>query len=256
LQFDLKTCPAKVYASKMDQNKEMAMFSWNVRKTLAVAVAVAAMSGLAPRRLAAASLTTGGGAEVTFTASGTFSSTPTSGADLLELRGQPFTISVVGNSSLLPTTHGRNWAIFTDLAMSGTVYSGLVPNQAIPVSATTAAIDQTVGASEDIFQSGFPVTVVGIALTVRAYFTLPGGTMTKAFLRPFSLVTLPVLNANTYVTYSDTTATTELELQNGTLVATIPAGEVQKSAVASPSFMFHAAAQAVKPRWLCGVDRG
>jgi hypothetical protein len=234
----------------MDQNKEMAMFSRNVRKILTVTVAAAAMSGLAaPRRLAAASLTTGGGAPVTFTASGTFGSTPISGADLLELRGEPFTISVVGNSSLTPTTHGRNWAIFTDLSMTGVVNSGLVPGQPIDVSATTAAIDQTVGASEDIFQSGFPVTVVGVALTVRAYFTLPGGTLSKPLLRPFSSVTLGP-TAGTYVTYSDTTATTELSIQTGTLVATIPAGDIQQSAVASPSFVFLAAAQAVKPRWI------
>jgi len=225
------------------------MFLRNVRKILTVTLAAAAMSGLAaPRRLAAASLTTGG-APVTFTATGTFASVPISGADLLELRGEPFTISVVGNSSLKPTTHGRNWANFTDLTMTGVVNSGLVPGQPIPINATTAAINQTVGASEDIFQSGFPALVAGIALTVRGYFTLPGGTMSIALLRPFSSVTLGP-TAGTYVTYSDTTATTELAIQSGTLVATIPAGDVQQSAVASPSFVFLAAAQAVKPRWI------
>jgi len=237
------------------------MFSWNVRKILTMTAAAAAVFGLAaPRTLAATSPGTGGGADITFTATGTFGSIPLSGADTLLLRGQQFTITVVGNSSLVPTTHGRNWAIFTDLVMNGTVYSGLVPNTPLPISSTTAAIDQTVGASEDIFQSGFPVTVEGIALTVRAYLILPGGTLSKPFLRPFSSVPLgpnpagtctevPTPPTCTYITYSNVTATTALGIQTGTLVATLPAGE-GRSAVATPSFVLLAGAQAVKPRWL------
>jgi len=237
------------------------MFSWKVRNILTVTVAVAAVSGLAaPRRLAAATPDTGAGANITFTATGIFGSTPLSGADTLLLRGQQFTITVVGNSSLVPTTHGRNWAIFTDLVMNGTVYSGLIPNQPYPISSTTAAIDQTVGASEDIFQSGFPATVADIPLTIRAYFILPGGTLSKPFLRPFASVPLgpnpagtctevPTPPTCTYVTYSNVTATTALTVQIGTLVATLPAGD-ERGAVATPSFVLLAGAQAVKPRWL------
>jgi hypothetical protein len=207
----------------MDQNKEMAMFSWNVRRILSVTVAAAAIACLvAPRRLAASP---GQGADITYTASGTFSPSPVSGADTLKLAGQPFTISVVGNSSLKPTTHGRNWANFTNLAMTGTVYSGLIPDQPIAISATTAALNQTVGASEDIFQSGFPVEVIGIALTVQAKIILPGGTLTTALLRPFASVTL---GPTATVTYSDTTASTVLSIASGTLVGTVPASGVEK----------------------------
>jgi hypothetical protein len=149
-----------------------------------------------------------------------------SGADTLKLAGQPFTISVVGNSSLKPTKHGRNWANFTNLAMTGTVYSGLIPDQPIAISASTAAINQTVGASEDIFQSGFPVEVIGIALTVQAKLILPGGTLSTALLRPFASVTL---GPTATVTYSDTTASTVLSIANGTVVGTLPAsGGVEK----------------------------
>jgi hypothetical protein len=224
------------------------MFSRNVRKILSVMIAGAAMVCLAaPRGLAASP---DKGVNVTFTASGTFASTQLSGNDLLELRGQPFSISVVGSSSAVPIQHGQNWAIFKPLSMTGTVYSGLVPNQPIPVMASTAAIDQTVGATEDIFQSGFPVTVVGIALTVRAHIILPGGTLTTALLRPFASVTLGP-TAGTYVTYSNPTATTELAIQTGTLVATIPVGGgVERSAVAAPAFVLLAGLPAVKPRSL------
>ena len=190
------------------------MFSWNVRRILSATMAAAALA--APGIVAAASPDKG--ANITFTASGTFASTPVSGADTLKLAGQPFTISIVGNSSKTPTKHGRNWAVFNPLNMTGTVNSGLIPNSPIPISATTASLEQSVGASEDIFKAGFPVTVVGIALQVKAYLTLPGGTLTTPLLRPFSSV--PLSSAAT-VTYSNSSAATVLGVDTGTIVATV-----------------------------------
>src|SRR5690348_6816154 len=146
----------------MDSKKEKPVFSLKMRKIVPLA-ATAAMLVLTSGLAAAASPNVS--ADVTFTATGTFASTPVSGADTLLLRGQPFTISVVGNSSMKPSQHNRNWALFVPLTMSGNVYSGLLPNQPIPIEAATAAIYQAVGASEDVFQSGFPVEVIGIALT-------------------------------------------------------------------------------------------
>ena len=205
----------------MDSNKEKAMSSWNPRKTKILSVTVAAVAlccWAAPRILEGAS--PDNSTNVTYTAQGNFASTPVSGNDTLKLAGEPFQITVVGSSSLKPIKHGRNWANFKPLNMTGTVYSGLVPGTPIPISATTAAINQTVGASEDIFQSGFPVTVIGIGLTVRSYITMPGGTLTNDLVRPFPSVTLNPSNAT--ITYSDTTNSTVLAVQNGTLVATIP----------------------------------
>lgn len=201
------------------------MCSWNLRRILFVTITAAVVCCLAvPARLASASPAKS--ANVTFTATGTFAASPVSGADQLKLSGQPFTITVVGNSSLKPIQHGRNWAIFKPLQMTGTVYSALIPGEAVPITSTTAAIDQTVGATEDIFQSGFPVTVVGIALTVRSHITLPGGTLSTALLRPFSSVALD--STSTTVTYSDTTNSTVLAVQTGTLVATLPSGGAAK----------------------------
>lgn len=222
------------------------MFSINNRRFLPAAIALAAVSCLVlPGNLAAAGPAKG--AAITFTASGTFATNPVSGADTLKLAGQPFTISIVGSTSATPIQHGQNWAIFKPLSMTGTVYSGLIPNQAIPIASTTAAVDQTVGATEDIFQAGFPVTVIGIALTVRAHITLPSGTLTTALLRPFASVALDSTNAT--VTYSNSTASTVLGVQTGTMVATIPTGGPVRAAVSAPSaFALLASAQAVKPR--------
>lgn len=205
------------------------MFQPNAHKMLSITVAAAAACCLAaPPRLSAASPDKG--ADITFTATGTFAATPVSGADTLKLAGQPFTIAVVGSSSKKPTKHGRNWAVFNPLQMTGTVYSGLIPNQAIPISATTSTIEQTVGASEDIFKTAFPVVVIGIALQVKAYIPLAGGTLSTALLRPFSSV---ALSSTATVTYSNSTAATELAIESGTLVATVPTGAGQ-SAAATP----------------------
>lgn len=196
------------------------MFSLEMRKALPLVAAAVVFSFFVPQTAAAAN--PNASADVTFTASGTFSSTPVSGADTLLLRGQPFNISIVANSSLTPSQHLKNWALFTPLNMTGTVNSGLLPNEPIPVSASTAAIYQANGTTSDVFQAGFPVEVIGIALTARAYITMPGGTITTPLIRPFSSVALNPTNAT--ISYSNGTATTVLAVQTGTLVATIPTG--------------------------------
>jgi hypothetical protein len=180
-----------------------------------VTIAVAAISCAAgPQRLSAASPEAG--KTVVYTASGTFAATQISGNDTLDLRGQPFTITITGTTSLAPSQHGQNWGIFVPLQMTGTIYSGLVPNTPLPITATNAAIDQTVGPSEDIFQAGFPVSEFGIAVNVRAYFTLPAGTLTNPLLQPFASVTLSPIDT---VEYFDATATTVLAVESGTLVS-------------------------------------
>lgn len=170
----------------------------------------------------AAAATPDKGTKVTFNASGTFASQPVSGNDTLKLAGQPFSISIVAKSSDLPANHGRNWAVFTKLTMTGTVYSGLLPGQAIPVSAKSAEVQQTAGASEDIFVANFPVTVVGIPLHISATIVMPGGTMTKPLIRPFPAVSLDPSNST--VIYSNTTASTTLTVESGTLQATTATG--------------------------------
>src|ERR1051326_2378786 len=153
----------------MDQKKAKARFSWNFPR-LSLTTTAAVLCLITPHQSAAVSPNSG--ATVTFTASGTFAATPVSGADTLKLAGQPFTISVVGNSSMAPSQHNRNWCLFVPLPMNGTVYSGLLGPTPIPISSSTAAIFQAVGANEDLFKAGFPINVIGIALTVRAVITM------------------------------------------------------------------------------------
>jgi hypothetical protein len=201
----------------MDQNKETGMFSLDFQKKLFLTIAAAAVCFLAaPGRLAAASPETG--ATITYTASGTFASTPVSGTDTLKLAGQPFNISVVGNSALKPTKSGKNWALFTPLKMSGSVYSGLVPGTPIPISSSEASIEQTIGTTDDIFQFASPVYVslLGLTLTVDADLPLPLGTIKTPLMHPFKSVALTTTST---VTYSDTTSSTELAIEVGTLVA-------------------------------------
>jgi len=170
------------------------------------------------------------GANITYTASGTFAPAPVSGQDMAHIAGQPFTVSIVGNSLLAPVLED-GWETFQPLQMTGTLYSGLVPNTPINVSNATGVIAQEAGSNEDIFQAGFLLpagTFPGNipALTVQVYFILPAGTLRSARLQPFSSIALDPASGT--VSYSDTTATTVLAVESGTLVATVPAsGPVQ-----------------------------
>jgi hypothetical protein len=195
------------------------MISSTVQKTLMAAIAAAALVGFAsPRELAAASPDTA--VKVTFTASGTFASPPLSGADALKLAGLPFTITVVGPSSMKPVKHGRNWAIYKPLTMTGTIFSGLVPNQPIGIASNSVELQQTAGDNEDIITFTSPVTAIGISVTVTAKIYLPGGTLGKPLIRPFP--STAINTALSTVTYSNPTASTTLGIQTGTLGATAP----------------------------------
>ena len=201
----------------MDRLKGFTVAPPYLKKTLSGTIVAAALFLLPmPQKLAAAEPETG--YPVTFTASGTFTATPLSGADTLKLSGQPFTITLVGNSAAVPGKHGQNWAAFPSLTMNGTVYSALLPNEPIAVGPATATLQQFIGAKEDILKSSFPVVVVGIALNIDAYLTVPGGTLTTALIHPFPST---AINSDATVTYSDTSAATVLGIQSGTLVATV-----------------------------------
>lgn len=200
------------------------MFSIDFQKKLFLTIAAAAVCFLAaPGSMAAAG--PDAGAVITYNASGTFASTPISGSDTLKLAGQPFTISVAGNSSLKPTKSGTGWALFTVLPMSGTVYSGLVPNTPITIGSKQASIEQAIGTTDDLFTFGSPVSVLGISLTVKAVLQLPLGTLKTPLMRPFKSV---ALTPTSTVTYSDSSASTTLAIQVGTLAAVqSAAGPVQ-----------------------------
>ena len=122
---------------------------------------------------------------VTYTASGTFVNPAVSGADTLKLAGEPFSVSIVANAASIPIQHGPNWALFSPLKMTGFVHSGLLGTTPINVASAGASIFQAVGPDYDPFETGFPLNVVGLSLTVNAQVTLPAGTLSKQLIHPF-----------------------------------------------------------------------
>ena len=206
------------------------MLSFYVHKVRVCALTVAGVFLLAASQMNAAN--PAAGEAVTFTAAGTFATTPMNGADTLKLAGEPFTINLVANSSMTPAQHGRNWAVFTGLTMNGTVYSGLLGSEPIAIRSKTAALKQTVGASQDILEATFPVVVIGISLRVTAHLVLPGGTLAKALIHPFP--SAPLDTTNTTVTYADPSASTELGIQDGTVVAAGPTGANREAVLLQP----------------------
>jgi hypothetical protein len=181
---------------------------------------LAAISGVAVLALSGAALETA--PNVTYTASGTFASPPISGEDTLKLAGEPFAINIVANAGSVPIKHGRNWAVLSPFKMTGTVHSGLLGATPIEIASDEASIYETIGPDYDPFETGFPVDVVGIKLTVHAQITLPAGTLPRPLIHPFAAVTLTPANAT--VSYADGTNVTVLGIETGTLAATIPAG--------------------------------
>lgn len=157
---------------------------------------------------------------VTYTASGTFSSPPISGSDTLRLAGEPFVINIVANAASVPIKNGPNWAVYSPLKMTGEVHSGLVGPTPVAIASDGASIELMWGPSYDLFVTAFPVKVVGIELTVNATLTLPPGTMSNQLVHPFAPV--PLDTSNSVVTYSDGTDTTTLSISTGTMQGTIP----------------------------------
>jgi hypothetical protein len=200
------------------------MKSFYVRRMLSMTIATAAIGCLASSE----SLFAAGPAtapNVTYTASGTFG-TVKSGADLFQLQGQPFSISVVASEADVAKTHGAQWAAYSALKMTGTVQSGLLPTP-VAISNSGTSIELAVGnPSYDVFELYSPVKVIGLTLTIIANLELPKTALINDHVLPFASVTLP---ANATMTYSDTTNTTVLYLK-GTLVATVP-GATTKAAV-------------------------
>jgi len=196
---------------------------------IVAAVKVLALSVLAVSLLSAAA------PNVTYTASGNFSAVPTSGSDTLKLAGEPFSISIVANAASVPKQYGPNWAIYTPLRMTGTVHSGLLGPTPVAIASDAASIALLWGPDYDLFVAGFPVRVVGIALTIRATITMPPGTIINQLIHPFAPVALDTTNS--VVTYSDGADTTTLTVDSGTLVATIPSPSKSRAHEGVPSLV-------------------
>jgi hypothetical protein len=186
-----------------------------VLKALASTLAVAAIGcfGVSNKLVAATAPT------ITYTASGTFASTPTSGTDTLKLAGEPFSVSIAVSSATAPFKTGSNWAAFDKLKLTGIVHSGLLGATPVSIASTESSIIQAIDPTQyDQFTMEAPIKVVGISLTIKAVVIMPIGTIGK-----------PLGNAT--LTYSDGTNSTVLAIQTGSLTATTPSGSPAASAV-------------------------
>jgi uncharacterized protein (TIGR03437 family) len=207
-----------------------------VRKIHAVAIAAAAMYCLAASEtLAAASPDTA--PNVTYSASGTFAYPQVSGGDVFRLAGEPFSIKVVANAALVPTSHGANWAKYTKLKMTGEVTSA-IETSPVSISSANASIELATGnPSYDLFTFFSPVNVAGTTVDVTATIQMPPGTIAKAQIHPFAPITLSAIDTVVYACPTGSTtctgSSTTLDIASGTLGATIPGGGTDMEAPAS-----------------------
>jgi len=203
---------------------------------MATAIAVAALGCFGISNALAAATAPA----ITYTASGTFASTATSGADTLRLAGEPFSVSIAVSSSTQPFKHGSNWAAYNKLKLTGTVHSGLLGTTPVTIASSESTIIQGIDPGQyDQFTMEAPIKVVGISLTIKAVITMPSGTIGKPTLGPFSAITL--VPANSTVTYQDSSSSTVLAVASGTLTATVPSG----AGTASPVLLHAGGVRAV-----------
>jgi len=183
------------------------------KQYLATAAALVVCLG-ASERLSAQSPAATTSLDVFYAASGTFSATPVSGLDRAGLAGQPFSLTLWAPSTTPPSQHGANSAQYTNLLMTGTVQSSLLPGQAQTVQTKYAQLLLSTGnAQYDVIALFFPVSLIGNQINITTTIQLPKGTLTTPLLHPFSAPV--VLNSTNTVTYSSSTASTTLSIQDG-----------------------------------------
>ena len=156
-----------------------------LRNTLSVTIAALALSFSA----ASSNLLAATAPIITYTASGTFASTPISGADTLKLAGEPFSVAISVSESTPPYKYGPNWAAYNKLKLTGTVHSGLLGTSPITIVSTQASIIQAFALAPtqyDMFTMEAPIKVVGINLTIKAVIIMPYGTFKNPLLPIFN----------------------------------------------------------------------
>ena len=201
---------------------------------------IRALTLAAALSLVAASQTLAAAPNVTYTATGTFGTTPIGGSDLFKLAGEPFSISVVANEALVSKNHGAQWAVYSGLKMTGTVQSGLLPTPVTIANSSTNLALAYGNPSYDVFLLGSPVKISGMTVTITANINMPEGTIGNDHILPFK-APVSLGPANATVTYSDGTATTTLAVANGTLSTSVP-----PAATTAAGVVLHAAgAQAI-----------
>ncbi|MGC9951186.1 MAG: hypothetical protein ABSF64_32930 [Bryobacteraceae bacterium] len=192
-----------------------------LRTTLPFAIALTAVFSFAASDKPAPEAT---GSLIIYTATGTFASPATSGADTLKLAGEPFSVTIPAPAVSQPYEHGPNWAAFNKLKLNGTVHSGLLGATPVTITSTQATIIQAFDPEVyDSFTMEAPIKVVGISLDIDAVIIMPFGTFPNPLLHPFP-TPITLAPANATMSYADGTATTVLAIASGTLTATLQGG--------------------------------
>lgn len=121
---------------------------------------------------------------VTYTASGTFSLI--SGADLFELRNQPFSMAVVATEGTVPTTSTASYAEYKNLGLKATVQSGLEPTPVSVSNNSTGLVLITGNPTYDFLWIGTGLKVVGKPIGILAKITMRKGTLTNDSILPLT----------------------------------------------------------------------
>jgi hypothetical protein len=168
---------------------------------------------------------------IVYHAGGTFVYPAANGNDLLQLAGNPFTMSVWGTQGTKPVKNGNQWGLYQDLQMNGYITSGFRPQKPFHVSSTHVVLLLSKGnPSYDEIKASFKTVVQGVHLTIVMDFQAPKGTLAHFFIMPFvNPVTITPTNATiTYSgVYQGVPASTTLTIASGTLTG-------QKHSGASP----------------------
>lgn len=170
---------------------------------------------------------------ITYSATGTFAADPpANGNDTLKLGGEPFSVKIVVSAATVPAKRGSGFAVYEQLVLTGYVKSGLTgQSQWVPIKSKAATIIQQIfPGKDDVFTMEAPINVSGIRLVIKAVVTMPLGTISTALLHPFSgAVAMSPTNAS--FTYSNSSASTTLNIQKGTLNAVATAAGAAKAAL-------------------------
>ncbi len=155
-----------------------------------------------------------------YSAVGTFAATPTSGNDGLRLSGEPFSIVAYASESKTPSksggSGGNSYAIYGPLDLSGTVQSALLPTPT-NIGAYASLIMVQTPSGRDQIQLYAPVQVEG-TVNIHGILLLPPGTLSSLSIAPFSPT--DALPAGSLLTYSNTSGTTTLGIQDTVVKAT------------------------------------
>jgi hypothetical protein len=167
--------------------------------------------------------------QVTYFASGAFSTPALSGEDQAGVAGSPFIISFVIDEDAIPVQHAGGTAEYSSVPVNGKIYIDTGTNIFLPLNGP-ASLYLVCDAPDQpdwiILQLPLPTSAIG-TIEVTAKILLPPGTLTTPAIRPFA-APVPFLPSNARVTYACpacpppyTGLSTTLAIQGGSLNATL-----------------------------------